>query len=288
MDSAKLETFLYVCKEKSFTKAAEKLFITPAAIKKQIDSLENEIGTPLFLRTASGCTLTPAGEIFQPRARKILNLIYDSVEAARQAKKEQLQKLHIGHSVRLHYAFASSLATYYTEAYPGEFLLFDRMKKTELLSALKDRAIDGFFYFNPQKGDFPHVPNILLGTSQIHTIVQQNHPLSKRKMITFQDLGLYDIFISAVLDHDLYEALESRFGSRLHILDKEDRNSLIFSLQRNAIILYPCPVDHDISIPFGYPPLEIRLYYLKEQPNLQHFIQQFQKLLAANARTVIM
>ena len=92
MDSAKLETFLYVCKEKSFTKAAEKLFITPAAIKKQIDSLENEIGTPLFLRTASGCTLTPAGEIFQPRARKILNLIYDSVEAARQAQKRTAPK----------------------------------------------------------------------------------------------------------------------------------------------------------------------------------------------------
>ena len=287
LDSGKLETFLYVCKEKSFAKAAEKLFITPAAIKKQIDSLEEEVGAPLLLRTSSGCVPTPAGEVFREWARKILDLIHESVEAARLAEKEQISKIRIGHSVRFDYGFVSRLTDGYDEAYPGEFLRFDRIKKTELVSALKDRLIDCFVYLNPHKGDFPGIPSLLLGTTQIHAIVRRSHPLANRQTVTFQDILPYDIFISAVLDRELYEALDAQAGSSLHILDKEDRNTLLFRLQRNAVILYPCPVDHDCSIPFAYRPLEIRLYFFDQTRMTDHFARHIQRLLDSKKDLVI-
>lgn len=287
MDSGKLETFLYVCKEKSFAKAAEKLFITPAAIKKQIDSLEGEVGASLLLRTSSGCIPTPAGEVFQQRARKILDLIHESVEAARLAEKEQISKLRIGHSVRFDYGFVSRLTDGYDETYPGEFLRFDRIKKAELVSALKDRLIDCFVYLNPHKGDFPGIPSQLLGTTQVHAIVRRSHPLAKQEIVTPQDLLPYDIYISAVLDRELYEMLDARVGSSLHILDKEDRNTLLFRLQRNAVILYPCPVEHDRSIPFAYHPLEMRLYFLDQTPMTDHFAQQVHRFLTEQSNPVI-
>lgn len=287
LDSGKLETFLYVCKEKSFTKAAEKLFITPAAIKKQIDSLEGEVGVPLLLRTSSGCVPTPAGKVFQEQSRKILDLVHESVEAARLAEKEQINKLRVGHSVRFDYGFVSRLTDGYDEAYPGEFLRFDRMKKSELVSALKDRIIDCFVYLNPHKGDFPGIPSLLLGTTQIHAIVRRSHPLAKQASVAFQDLLPYDIYISAVLDRELYEALDARAGTSLHILDKEDRNTLLFRLQRNAVILYPCPVEHDRSIPFAYRPLEIRLYFLDKTPMTDHFVQHICRLLTDKKDLVI-
>ena len=96
MDSNKIETFLMVCRHESFTKAADKLFITSAAVKKQIDSLEDELGVQLFLRKSSGCVLTPPGEIFQSESKKILKAINTAAQRVQKAEKEQEYEIHIG------------------------------------------------------------------------------------------------------------------------------------------------------------------------------------------------
>ena len=49
-----LTAFVCVADCGSFTKAAEKLFISSTAVMKQINSLEGRIGTPLFHRTYKG------------------------------------------------------------------------------------------------------------------------------------------------------------------------------------------------------------------------------------------
>lgn len=53
-----LETFLCVAESGSFNKAAEKLFISPPAVIKQINLLEENLGLQLFLRTHRGIQLT--------------------------------------------------------------------------------------------------------------------------------------------------------------------------------------------------------------------------------------
>ncbi len=50
MYNSHLETFLIVADSSSFSKASQKLFISPTAVIKQINLLENEIGFPLFYR----------------------------------------------------------------------------------------------------------------------------------------------------------------------------------------------------------------------------------------------
>ncbi len=42
--------------------AATELNVTPGAVSRQIKALEDELGTPLFLRETSGVSLTPSGE----------------------------------------------------------------------------------------------------------------------------------------------------------------------------------------------------------------------------------
>lgn len=55
-------TFLQVVKHGSFSKAAEIMFLSPNAIKKRINSLEEQTGIQLFHRTNKGVFLTEAGE----------------------------------------------------------------------------------------------------------------------------------------------------------------------------------------------------------------------------------
>lgn len=57
-----LKTFYVVADSLSFSKAAEKLYMTPPGVIRQINALEEHIGTKLFIRTHRGLVLTAAGK----------------------------------------------------------------------------------------------------------------------------------------------------------------------------------------------------------------------------------
>lgn len=62
MYNPQLETFIQAADSGSFSKAAEKLFISQTAVTKQINLLEDNLGIKLFNRTHRGLTLTDAGK----------------------------------------------------------------------------------------------------------------------------------------------------------------------------------------------------------------------------------
>lgn len=61
MTTAQLRTFVIVCENMSFTQAAKQLYISQPAVSRQMASLEDELGVPLFERSHSAIQLTPAG-----------------------------------------------------------------------------------------------------------------------------------------------------------------------------------------------------------------------------------
>lgn len=58
-----LDTFIAVVDCGSFTKAAEKLYISSTAVMKQINTLEKRLDLKLIDRSPTGVSLTPAGKI---------------------------------------------------------------------------------------------------------------------------------------------------------------------------------------------------------------------------------
>lgn len=73
MDFRQLETFVQVAKLKSFSKAAEKLFITQPTVTNHIQNLEKELGTQLFDRMGKNISLTKSGALLYKNAISILN-----------------------------------------------------------------------------------------------------------------------------------------------------------------------------------------------------------------------
>ena len=72
MYNPQLETFLCVAECGSFNKAAEKLFISPPAVIKQINLLEENLDLQLFVRTHRGLQLTEAGKSLAQDAKYII------------------------------------------------------------------------------------------------------------------------------------------------------------------------------------------------------------------------
>ena len=67
MEFRVLKYFLTVAREENMTRAAEALYITQPTLSRQIAELEEELGTPLFVRGYRSVTLTDAGVLLRRR-----------------------------------------------------------------------------------------------------------------------------------------------------------------------------------------------------------------------------
>lgn len=74
-----LRTFEAVARLQSFTKAANELFVTRAAVSHQIKNLEEYLGFQLIIRQNRSISLTPAAELALPKLREGFNNLSDAV-----------------------------------------------------------------------------------------------------------------------------------------------------------------------------------------------------------------
>ncbi len=83
MSLAQIEYFVAVAEEGQLTRAALRLHLSQPPLTRQIKSLEEELGAPLFVRTRSGMVLSPAGVTFLRHARRVLTEVEQAKRALR-------------------------------------------------------------------------------------------------------------------------------------------------------------------------------------------------------------
>lgn len=93
-----LDTFIITAACGSFTKAAEQLFITPAAVMHQINTLEEHLGITLFKRSNHGLQLTAAGESILKDSKKVIRDSQKIIDRAQAKEEEQNKTILIGTS----------------------------------------------------------------------------------------------------------------------------------------------------------------------------------------------
>ena len=90
-----LHAFLAVARSGSFRKAADELCVTQAAVSRAVQRLEAEIGRDLFMRTAAGVSLTPAGH----QLRKLVGKPVVQIAAAAEQMRRKPERLRLRLSV---------------------------------------------------------------------------------------------------------------------------------------------------------------------------------------------
>ena len=100
MFNPQIETFIAVALSGSFSKAAEEFFISPTAVMKQINSLEERLCITLFNRSNHGLELTEAGKSFLQDAKYIVDYSARAIEKAKDIDdKEKRSSIRIGTSI---------------------------------------------------------------------------------------------------------------------------------------------------------------------------------------------
>src|SRR5215471_9321122 len=78
-----LKGFEAAARHLSFTRAAEELFLTQSALSRQMQTLEEQLGLPLFERRHRQLLLTDAGQVLQATAKAVLDQISQAVASIR-------------------------------------------------------------------------------------------------------------------------------------------------------------------------------------------------------------
>lgn len=127
-----LTSFLEAASAGSFTTAALRLDLSPAAVSKNVIKLENELGVRLFNRTTRRIRLTPEGEVFAEQAREALRALDSALSGVAQTRAEPSGRVRI--SVGVSFGRAHVLP-----ALPD---LVRRYPRLEVEVALDNRQID--------------------------------------------------------------------------------------------------------------------------------------------------
>lgn len=96
MDLNQIRAFIAAADFRSFTLAADYLYLTQSAISKRIAALETEIKASLFIREHNRLILTDTGKIFLPYAIEALQTIQSGVSSVNHFLDKQKNPLKVG------------------------------------------------------------------------------------------------------------------------------------------------------------------------------------------------
>ena len=118
MDIKQLATFVSVVDLKSFSKTAERLFLTQPTISAHITALEKELDTKLIIRTTKEVYPSEAGKILYDYARDILTRKDEAVSAIKSYAQEMQGNIHIAASTIPSQYILPSLIAAFRQKYP--------------------------------------------------------------------------------------------------------------------------------------------------------------------------
>lgn len=97
--AGEMEVFVLAAELKSFSAAGRRLKLSPSAVSKLVSRVEERLGTRLLVRSTRTLELTPEGDIYLRRARRILKEIDETEELVAGGREEARGLLRVNSSV---------------------------------------------------------------------------------------------------------------------------------------------------------------------------------------------
>jgi len=186
MDLKQLRYFLALANEGSFGRASEQLHMAQPPLTRQIQHLEEELGTTLFVRTPRGVELTDAGEVMFQEVPNILALVKAAKEKTQYAGQGYLGRLDVGVFGSGILRVIPTLLAQFHSARPKVKLALYNMTKSQQIQALRERRITvGFSRLVP---DEPDIAVEVVGRELLYVGLYEDHPLCAKSSITLHDL----------------------------------------------------------------------------------------------------
>lgn len=267
-----LTAFVTVADSGSFNKAAEKLYLSPPSVMKQINALEKHLGLVLVERTHQGVRLTEAGRIIYRHAQILFDYSEKAIAEAREQAEDVAKMFCIGSSLLNPCKPFMDLWYQVNDAFPGYSL--------HIVPFEDDHAgILGEIGALGEKYDFLVGPCdslewltlcdfYPLGTYQHCLAVSRDHPLAQKKQLRIEDLYGQTVMMIKGGDSASVDAIRHTLEKHPAITIEDTAQHYDISVFNrcaqtgNVMLTIECwkdvnpalvaiPVDWDFPIPYG-------------------------------------
>lgn len=186
IDFKHLETFCRIAGLKSFSKAAQDLFLTQPTVSGHILSLEQSLSLRLFDRTRKGVHLTKAGKVFLEYASKILSFRKDLLNALSEFSDGIRGDLSLGASTIPGEYLLPTLIGRFRREHPRSVLSLKIADTREIIRHVLEDAVE--FGIIGAKLNHPSLHYEKYEEDEIIVVAPPDHPLARRKRVSLEDL----------------------------------------------------------------------------------------------------
>ena len=210
MELRHLRYFIAIAEERSFTGAAERLWVAQPGLSTQMRRLEAELGVQLFERHPRGIDLTQAGELFLERARVAVSAADVALATGRDLEAGVIGSLRLGLAAGARWPLASELLLRFGRERPGVELTVVEAYGRTLWRDLRAGRLDALIA--PTGHGSADLRALELGSEDWVVLVGTGHPLAGIGSLDAEDLQGERIAITghrdgAVLDRTVSDLL---------------------------------------------------------------------------------
>lgn len=181
-----LKYFLQICKNKSFSEASKKLFITQQGLSKSIKNLEDEFELPLFYRTGNKIKLTKYGLFLKNNSINVIREFDLLLASIKNMSIENCNSIKIGYSVSITNAIPYDFLYKFKNIYPDIEIQVNEYQDFLCEEAVLNGDIDIGFTAGPIDESKYYRRPILM--KKLCLIVNIKHRLSKKATVTIDDI----------------------------------------------------------------------------------------------------
>ncbi|MDQ0202965.1 LysR family transcriptional regulator [Pectinatus haikarae] len=193
MELRQLEYFLMVSKLKSFTRAAERLYISQPAVTNAIHGLEEELGIQLFDRSQKQIVLTSEGKVFYRHVDNVMKGVSKTLLEINNLKNLNGGSLTIGLTNFGGLEAGTDILHQFSKIYPSIAVTIIEKNLFSIQQDLLEEKIDAAIFFDSANPAFTH---ILLGSSELALCCCCDHKFRHKNSIDWQSLGGEKIIMS--------------------------------------------------------------------------------------------
>ncbi|WP_029049370.1 LysR family transcriptional regulator [Cupriavidus sp. amp6] len=185
-----LQAFRAVAELNSFRKAAASLHVSQPAFSRRIEKLEEALGVRLLERTTRRVSLTAVGREFDRKVKDLLDELDQTLLGIRGVTTTRMGEVTIACVPSTVYYFLSQVIARYHAQYPKIRVKILDASANEVLTAVSRSEADfGLNFVGGQEADIEFSP---LLEERFVAACRRDHPLAKRRQVTWADLAKYD------------------------------------------------------------------------------------------------
>jgi DNA-binding transcriptional LysR family regulator len=293
MGNDSLNAFIQVIDAGSFSKAAEKLYLSSTALMKQMNVLEAQIGVQLLIRTHHGIRATAAGMSFYFDAKFLMQYSDKAMVRARQAANNNPYMIRIGTSLLNPCKILLDVWNTISDTYPQfkmKMVPFDDDAEpwpTVYQTLGKDFDVMVGAYEKANGSD--SFQALKLGEYRFCVAVSREHPFARKERLSVTDfygerLVMIQPGSSPLIDgirgdlrteHPAIQIKDAPYQYTIEVFNRcEESGAILLTLDGWKDVhpsLVTIPIDWEYTIPYGV------LYPLKPSKSVLPFVRAIQE-----------